>query len=145
MDKSKLQVIDLEAFRELQADLGSYFISEPMFNIMVNLREKLQTNSDNNLQLANDLITIEDLLVYNDMQYHGSRQEKDMIQFMMFDKHSRGEVSLPEFEDFWKQFMYVYAEITHEPLAYSPHSSDLVSSTFDYITNLNANPNGRLK
>ena len=64
---------------------------------------------------------------------------------MMFDKVFKGEVSVSEFEDFWKQFMYVFAEITHEPLAYSSYSSELVRSTFDYIVNVNANPNGRPK
>ena len=54
-------------------------------------------------------------------------------------------MSLAEFEDFWKQFMYVYAEITHEPLGYSPHSSDLVKSTFDYIIEASSKTNGRPK
>jgi hypothetical protein len=46
--------MDLEGFKELQADLGSYFMTEPMFNIILALREKLKTNKVNEMQIGND-------------------------------------------------------------------------------------------
>ena len=43
-----------------------------------------------------------------------------------------------EFEKFWKEYIYVYSEITHETSKFNKHSHDLMVSTFEYIANIRA-------
>ena len=65
------------------------------------------------------MATLEDLLVYNDVAYYGTPYEKNLVQFMMFDRDGNQSISFEEFEKFWKEYIYVYAEITREPLKYT--------------------------
>jgi hypothetical protein len=54
------------------------------------LRDKLGTNSIENKAILDKenkkLITLEDYLVYNDISYYGTDEEKDMLTFMMLDR-----------------------------------------------------------
>ena len=63
-------VINLDNFRDIQGELGTYYITEAVFNAMIRLRDELNTNKCNREILAADasvFATIEDYLVYNDV------------------------------------------------------------------------------
>ena len=61
--------------------------------------------SDNN----DDLISLKDYLVYYDKLYHGTQEEKWRNTYKMIDIEGRGEAKLPEFIQFWKKFVKMYA------------------------------------
>ena len=44
--------MDLEGFKETQSELGSYFMAELLFGVMVRLREALNTNMSNEMMLG---------------------------------------------------------------------------------------------
>jgi hypothetical protein len=47
-----IKVMDLEGFKETQSELGSYFMAELLFGVMVRLREALNTNMSNEMMLG---------------------------------------------------------------------------------------------
>jgi len=57
---------------------------------------------------------------------------------MVFDRNGNDFVMFDEFEKFWKEYIYVYSEITHETSKFNKHSHDLMVSTFEYIANIRA-------
>ena len=62
--------MNLDGFKDTQSELGSFFMSDITFNVMVRLRDKLDTNIANEMMLGNnckDLVTIEDYLVLHDV------------------------------------------------------------------------------
>ena len=68
------EVIGIENFREMQGILGSFYISEAVFRVMMRLRKQLNTNQSNVASLgakAEFYLTIEDYLVYNDVAFYG--------------------------------------------------------------------------
>ena len=66
----QLMVITLDNFRDIQGELGTYYITEAIFNVMIRLRDELNTNSGNRDILGADasvFATLEDYLVYHDV------------------------------------------------------------------------------
>ena len=53
-------------------------------------------------------IVVEDYIVYMDMIYHGSEDEKDLISFMMLDEVGLGKITFPFYENFLIQFYSMY-------------------------------------
>lgn len=99
VDFSKIEVVNLEDFREMQGILGSFYISEQIFKVMVRLRDKLSTNTQNAAAMEGtadyeNFITLEDYLVYNDVSFYGSEDEKNSLTFMMLDQEGTGQVTL---------------------------------------------------
>jgi len=43
---------------------------------------------------------VEDYLIYMDMIYYGSDDEKDLISFMMLDEVGLGKITFPFYENF---------------------------------------------
>ena len=73
---------------------------------MIRLRAQLNTNRTNVTALgpkAEFFLTIEDYLVYNDVAFYGTAEEKVMLSFMMMQKKGNDKTSLQveEFAHFW--------------------------------------------
>jgi hypothetical protein len=87
MDTRK-NVITLDNFRDMQGELGAYYLTEATFRVIVRLRDSLVRTSQNALSLGVDsdhYVTLEDYIIYSDIAYNGTPDEKIMLSFMMFD------------------------------------------------------------
>ena len=58
-----------------------------------------------------DYIVVEDYLIYMDMIYHGTDDEKDHISFMMLDEVGLGKITFPFYENFLIQFYNMYGQL----------------------------------
>ena len=54
---------------------------------------------------------MEDYIVYMDMIYHGTEDEKDQISFMMLDEVGLGKITFPFYENFLIQFYNMYGQL----------------------------------
>lgn len=118
----ELKVIGLDNFREMQGMIGSYYMSEAIFKVTLRLRHKLDTNLESMRMLGKDseqYLTVEDYLVYNDVSFHGTDQEKTMLTFMMMDDGGKGRVTIEMFRFFWQQYIFMYGTILHSPYSYN--------------------------
>ena len=62
--------MNLDSFKDSQSELGSFFMADITFKVMVRLRDKLDTNIANEMMLggkSKDLVTVEDYLVLHDV------------------------------------------------------------------------------
>ena len=50
---------------------------------------------------AKDFLTLEDYLVYNDVSFYGTDEEKNLLTFMMLDKNGNKKVDLEGYRYFW--------------------------------------------
>ena len=55
-----------------------------------------------------NFIVVEDYIIYMDMIYHGTEDEKDLISFMMLDEVGLGKITFPFYENFLIQFYSMY-------------------------------------
>jgi len=62
---------------------------------------------------------------------------------MLMDKHGDDQVDSDSYKNFWQQYVYMYANVMHDPLSFDVNSSDLITSTFDYISNIRNKPTDR--
>ena len=125
--------------------IGSYYLSEAIFKVTLRLRRKLETNQESKHVLGDhsqDYLTVEDYLVYNDVSFHGTDQEKTMLTFMMMDHVGNGRVNIDGFRFFWQQYIFMYGTILHAPYSYNDQSDELICSTFEVIANVGRGKGG---
>ena len=63
-----------------------------------------------------NLISLENYLVYNDILHYGSEHEKSFITFKMLDFDGDGIVKYEEFKSFWTMFVELYSEALQQKL-----------------------------
>ena len=56
-------------------------------------------------------IYAEDYVLYMDMIYKGTDDEKDLISFMMIDEVGHGKITFPFYENFIMQFFRMFGEL----------------------------------
>ena len=62
-----VEVVDLNGFRDMQGILGKYYLSECIFNVIIRIRNRFNTNKNASKCLGPDIeefIMLEDYLVY---------------------------------------------------------------------------------
>ena len=117
--------------------LGSFYIGTRIFNVVLQLslqnekkmRQEYERTKDpacikiwsndeskvsqatSDSQASRYYIVVEDYIVYMDMIYHGSDDEKDQISFMMIDEVGLGKIVFPFYENFLIQFYNMYGEL----------------------------------
>ena len=56
-------------------------------------------------------IVAEDYIIYMDMIYNGTQEEKNKISFMMVDVTGDGKVFFDDYRNFWIKFLEMYGEL----------------------------------
>ena len=56
-------------------------------------------------------IVVEDYIIYMDMIYNGTEDEKELISFMMLDEVGLGKVVFPFYENFLIQYFQMVGEL----------------------------------
>lgn len=79
-----------------------------------------------------------DYIIYTDMIYHGTEEEKDLILFSMLDEQGDGKITLKELQNFWKKFMHMNGELMQVKMQYNEEARQITTSIFDQITRINA-------
>jgi hypothetical protein len=53
-NENNLEVVNIARFREMQGILGKYYLTECLFQVILKLRSKLGTNSEENIRKLGD-------------------------------------------------------------------------------------------
>lgn len=135
--KDGLEVCEEAQFKDMIGILGSFYIGTRIFNVVLQLslqnekkmRQEYERTKDpacikiwsndeskvsqatSDSQASRYYIVVEDYIVYMDMIYHGSDDEKDQISFMMIDEVGLGKIVFPFYENFLIQFYNMYGEL----------------------------------
>ena len=109
--------MDYEQFKVMNGRLGESFMGERIFFSM-NMGQK---------------ITLEDWLVYNDIVYHGTQEEKNKLNFRMLDLNGCGSISFEVYEAFWVSFLQFYTQIMGIDLHYDDKMKKVTRTVFDLI------------
>lgn len=78
----------LDEFRKMLGFIGASFIGERLFAVIC------KPEHPSSFQLT-------DYLIYQDIVYHGSENEKNLISFKILDLSGTGRVSYTYYEKFW--------------------------------------------
>jgi hypothetical protein len=97
--------------------LGSTFLGNRLFYVIS------KKSKDN-------LITVEDYLVYHDIIYYGTSDEKNKISFLMLDLEATGHITLETYENFWLQQMTMYGELINVKIQYDDETRDRTRQVF---------------
>ena len=73
---------------------------------------------------------LEDYILYMDLIYNGSVEEKNRISFMMIDEIGNGKITLPLYENFWIQFLQMYGELLQMKVEYDEQSEEVTKNIF---------------
>ena len=69
---------------------------------------------------------MEDYIIFMDMLYHGSKDDKDKISFMLCDIQGQGKVFLDDFKKFVFEFLGMYEELTQIKTKIDDLEADIV-------------------
>ena len=90
----KTMELEQSAFQQMLGFIGDSFLGERLFYVVK--KENRET------------IGLLEYLVYNDVIYYGSPEEKFINSFKMMDLEGQGQITLNSFIEFWKQFFKMY-------------------------------------
>ncbi len=107
-------MMDLASFKEMIGILGNFELSERMFGVIDEDKDQL--------------ISLEQYLVYNDKLNNGTQDEKIQLTFKMIDAKNRGKVEYEDFKLFWMSFIELYSIANQSKLQYEEH---LIKYAFD--------------
>jgi len=53
-------------------------------------------------------VTLEDFIIYYDIAYNGTPDEKILLSFMMLDRKGQQRIDMEAYKFFWQQQIYMY-------------------------------------
>jgi len=62
-------------------------------------------------QDADEWISLEEYLIYNDVVYHGSDEDKTKLSFELMDLKGKGQIDLQAYQEFWAGILSMYSEL----------------------------------
>ena len=77
-----------------------------------------------------DYIVLEDYVIYMDMIYYGSQEEKDQIAFKMMDIQGQQKIYLEDYTHFWIKFLEMYGELLQSKFVYDEETKQVSEMTF---------------
>jgi hypothetical protein len=121
IENSKNEEVQYEdQFRAMVGVLGNYFIGKRMFKTIQNLSN-----------CTDSFIRPMDYIIYSDMIYHGTEEEKSRVSFLMLDIRGKGAIDLTHYKKFWEEFLFMYGELLSVKIEYnSEQTSQLTKETF---------------
>ena len=84
-------------------------------------------------EVERNFIVVEDYIVYMDMIYHGTEDEKDKISFMMLDEVGLGKITFPFYENFLIQFYSMYGQLLQTNTIEQDKCHEIAREVFNMI------------
>ena len=158
--KHGIEVCEEAQFKDMIGILGSFYIGTRIFNVVLQLslenerrmRAEYESNRDHNViqiwsgskyskntrdfqdeRKERKYIVVEDYIIYMDMIYHGTDDEKDLISFMMIDEVGLGKIVFPFYENFLIQFYNMYGELLQTKAIEEDQCQKLALEVFQMI------------
>ena len=85
-------------------------------------------------------IVAEDYIIYMDMIYNGTQEEKNKISFMMVDVTGDGKVFFDDYRNFWIKFLEMYGELLQMKTIYNEETEFITKDYFSKIVKVNGDP-----
>ena len=83
---------------------------------------------------------MEDYIIYMDMIYNGTQEEKDKISFMMIDEVGMSKITFPFYENFLIQFHRMYGELLQTNTIEESKCEEIAKEVFNMIATVNLPP-----
>ena len=161
--KYGLEVQQETQFKYMIGNLGNFYIGSRIFNVVLQLslqNEERQTaefnrtkdprtialwNAQDERRISEsrhpnkqrNFIVVEDYIIYMDLIYHGSDDEKDLIAFMMIDEVGQGKITFPFYENFMVQYYNMIGELRQQHTIDSELCHDFSLEWFQMIASAN--------
>ena len=77
---------------------------------------------------------MEDYLVYQDIVYNGTQEEKDEISFKILDIVGAGRITYESYEEFWLSFLKMYCEMFNYKIQIDDSSKEAARQAFKILS-----------
>ena len=85
-------------------------------------------------------LVVEDYIIYMDMIYNGTQDEKNKISFMMCDVKGEGKVFYDDYRHFWIKFLEMYGELLQMKTIYNEETEFITKDYFEKIVKVRGRP-----
>ena len=91
-------------------------------------------------QYRRNYIVVEDYIMYMDLIYDGTPEQKNRISFMMCDVKGEGKVSYGDYRHFWIKFLEMHGELLQMKTIYNEDTEFITKDYFEKIVNAKGPP-----
>ena len=97
-------------------------------------------NTEQHKDYQRNYIVAEDYIIYMDMVYNGTQEDKNKISFMMVDVLGEGKVFFEDYRNFWIKFLEMYGELLQMKTIYNEETEFITKDYFSKIVKVNGEP-----
>lgn len=84
-----------------------------------------------------DSFELKHYLIYQDIVYHGTEHEKNLLSFRILDLSGTGKVHYETYESFWLQFLSMYGEMFNYKINLDDNAKQAAKVAFDILSDGN--------
>ena len=91
-------------------------------------------------QYKRDYIVLADYIIYMDLLYNGTQDDRNKLTFMMLDIQIDGMVYKEEYKDFCFQFLSMYDELMQMNTKIDHRAEEIIEEDYEKLVRANGKP-----